>query len=140
MLCRGQDSISYLISLGLWCPLRTCFFLQEAMLGKILTIEMLMRRRQTWANWCSVHKINKESANHILIQSYRSRQLWDMLLAIFGVRWVLSFSFKDLLLGWKFGRFNDGLTIGFYLFVLMHLEKAKCLFFKGWRTFIQIKI
>lgn len=49
-------------------------------------------------NRCNLCKTGEELAYHILMHCNRSKQLWDMLLALFSAM-VFPFSVKDLLLG-----------------------------------------
>ena len=41
------------------------------------------------------------SIDHILIQCSRARVLWELSFALFGVTWVLPFSVRDTLIGWR---------------------------------------
>ena len=72
------------------------------MWGKILTVDMLIKRGWSLVNRCSLCKDREESANHILIHCDRRRQLWTMLLTTFGLVWVFPASVRNLLLEWKF--------------------------------------
>ena len=72
------------------------------MWGKILTIDMLMKRGCPLVNRCILCKDSEESADHILIHCDRRRQLWTMLLTTFGLVWVFQTSMRNLLLEWKF--------------------------------------
>ena len=48
-------------------PLRTHFFAWEAVWGKFLTIDMLMKRGWSIINRCNLCKDNEESTDHIMI-------------------------------------------------------------------------
>ena len=52
-------------------------------------------------NRCNLCKENEESADHILIHCTMARVLWELLFALFGVIWVLPYSVRDTLLGWR---------------------------------------
>ena len=52
------------------------------------------------ANTCFLCCEEEESIDHILIQCFRARVLWELLFALFGVTWVLPFLVKDTLSGW----------------------------------------
>ena len=86
---------------GSYAPLRTRFFAWEAVLGKISTVDMLIRRSWSMVNRCNLCKENEESANHILIHCGKIRELWTLLLSSFGVVWVFPDSVRNLLLEWK---------------------------------------
>ena len=76
--------------------------------GKILLEnhrEFLKKRGRILANRCFLCCEEEETIDHILIHCTRSRVLWELLFALFGVAWVISFSVRDTLLGWR----------GFYL-------------------------
>ena len=38
--------------------------------------------------------------NHVLIHCSKARFLWELVFAMFGVKWVLPLSARDTLLGW----------------------------------------
>lgn len=73
---------------------------------KILIIYMIIRggciKKIKWDQ----HSESEESENHILTHCSITRQLWKMLLAIFGLQWVISSSVEDSLLGYKFQRLD----------------------------------
>ena len=46
------------------------------MWGKILTVDMLMKRGCPLVNRCFLCKNSEESADHILIHCNKTRQLW----------------------------------------------------------------
>ena len=76
--------------------------------GKILLEnhrEFLKKRGRILANRCFLCCEEEETIDHILIHCTRARVLWELLFALFGVAWVISFSVRDTLLGWR----------GFYL-------------------------
>lgn len=77
---------------GSQAPLTMLFFsLGKQYQGKILTIEMLMKRKWMMVNRCGLCKAN----NHILIHCERTRQLWTFLLAIFSLKWVFPAIIKN---------------------------------------------
>ena len=56
-------------------PLRTCFFAWEAIWGKILTVNTLMKSGWQMVNKCNLCKDSEESATHILIHCAKTREL-----------------------------------------------------------------
>ena len=86
---------------GLYAPLRTRFFAWEAIGGKILIVDMLMKRGWPMVNRCNLRKDNEESVDHILIHCGKTKELWTLLLSSFGLVWVFPASVRNLLLEWK---------------------------------------
>ena len=86
---------------GSYAPLRTPFFAWEEVWGKILIVDMLMKRGWSMVNRCSLCKDNEESADHILIHCGKTRELWTLLLSSFSLLWVFPASVRNLFLEWK---------------------------------------
>ena len=82
---RAENNLLFLAKeiWGSYAPLRTHFFAWEAVWGKFLTIDMLMKRGWSMVNRCNLCKDNEESADHILIHCGRTRELWTLLLFFF---------------------------------------------------------
>ena len=110
---RGELSVkSYYNSLGaennliflakeIWgsrAPLRTHFCAWKAVWGKILIVGMLMKRGSSMVNGCSLCKDSEELTDHILIHCDKTRDLWTLLLATFGLVGVFLTSMRNLLL------------------------------------------
>ena len=76
------------------------FFAWEASWGKVLTLDQLKKRGWTLANRSFFCCEKEESIDHILIHCTKTRVLWELLFALFGVMWVLPYSVRDTLLGW----------------------------------------
>ena len=76
------------------------FFAWEAFWEKILTLDHLKRRGWSLPNRCYLCKGEEESANHILIHCPKESMLWHLILAIFDVQLVMSFSIRDVLISW----------------------------------------
>ena len=66
----------------------------------MLTLDQLKKRGRSLANRCFLCYAEEETIDHILIQCSKVRGLWELLFALFGVTWVLSFSVRDTLFGW----------------------------------------
>ena len=65
---------------GLYASLRTNFilfiyFAWEEVWGKILIVDMLMKRGWSMVNRCSLCKDNEESMDHILIHCGKTKEL-----------------------------------------------------------------
>jgi hypothetical protein len=66
-------------------PSRVAFFIWTVALGKILTTDNLRKRRVIILDWCSMCKASGESVNHLLMHCSIARDLWNMVLILFGV-------------------------------------------------------
>ena len=71
------------------------FFAWEAMWGKALTLDMVQKRGWALENRCFMCLEKEENINHLLFHCSRTRALWDLLFALFGVSWVLPSSIRD---------------------------------------------
>ena len=63
-------------------------------------LDQLKRRGWPLANRCFLCLAEEEFINYILINCMKTRILWELLYALFGVIWVLPFSVKETFLGW----------------------------------------
>ena len=48
-------------------------------------------------NWCCLCKRNGETVNHLLLHCPFSKEVWDLVFALFGVQWVMPRRVADLL-------------------------------------------
>ena len=87
-------------------PPRVIFFIQTVALGKILTADNLRRRHVLLVSWCCMCKENGESIDHLSLHCKVARELWDTILNLFGMLWVMPRRVVDLLTCWqrKLGR------------------------------------
>ena len=81
-------------------PTKVGSFAWEASWGKVLTLDQLKKRGWILANRCFLCCAEEESIDYILIHCTKARVLWELLVALFGVIWVLPYSVRDTLLGW----------------------------------------
>ena len=107
-------------------PLRTCFFAWEAIWGKILTVNTLMKSGWQMVNKCNLCKDSEESATHILIHYAKTRELQTFLLVLFQLVWEFLDSMRNLLLQWKVEGFQKKERI------VWHLAPI-CLFWCIWK-------
>ena len=89
--CIWMDKVSTKVS----------FFAWEATWGKILTLDRLQRRGWQLPNRCFLCGCEEENDNHILLHCIVVKTLWEIVLAIFGVKWVFPKSVKEVLFSWR---------------------------------------
>uniref|UniRef100_A0A2N9FSF4 Reverse transcriptase zinc-binding domain-containing protein n=1 Tax=Fagus sylvatica TaxID=28930 RepID=A0A2N9FSF4_FAGSY len=82
-------------------PPRVAFFTWTAALGRILTVENLRRRHVILVSWCCMCKADGESVDHLLLHCVYAKELWDLVLAMFGMCWVMPGSVRELLAAWQ---------------------------------------
>jgi hypothetical protein len=82
-------------------PSQVAFFVWVASLGKILTADNLQNQNIILVSWCCLCKADGETVDHLLLHCSLSRELWNMILALFGVQWVMPRTVLDLLACWQ---------------------------------------
>jgi len=83
---------------------KVAFFLWVAALGNILTIENgknLWRRNITSVSRCHMCKRDEETVDHLLLHCPMAIELWGLVFALFGVKWVMTRKVVDLLACWQ---------------------------------------
>jgi|UniRef100_A0A2N9G010 hypothetical protein len=70
-------------------PSRVAFLIWTAVLGKLPTIDNLRKRKMVLVNRCCMCKANEESVDHLLLHCPLAKELWDSVLSLFGVSWVM---------------------------------------------------
>jgi hypothetical protein len=88
---------------GVWnpkVPPRVAFFLWTTVLGKILTADNLRKRKIVIVTWCCMCKDDGESIGHLFIHCPVVKELWDAVLSLFGVMWVMPRRVRNLIEGW----------------------------------------
>ena len=70
------------------------------MWGKVLTLVQLQRRGWSLVNRCSLCFAQEESIDRILLHWGKARVLWELLLSLFEVCWVIHSMVRETLLGW----------------------------------------
>ena len=63
-------------------------------------LDQLKKRGRRLANRCPLCGEDEESLDYILLLCHKTRNLWALLFAMFGVTWVSRYSVLDNLLGW----------------------------------------
>jgi hypothetical protein len=79
-------------------------------LGKILTTDNLRKIKVIILDWCCMCKSSGESVSHLLIHCPMAQKLWNMILGLFGIPWVIPRGVVDLLLCWsgRWGKSEGG--------------------------------
>uniref|UniRef100_A0A2N9H196 Reverse transcriptase zinc-binding domain-containing protein n=1 Tax=Fagus sylvatica TaxID=28930 RepID=A0A2N9H196_FAGSY len=85
-------------------PTRVAFFVWTAALNRILTTNNLRRRRVIIMDWCCMCKNSGESPAHLMLHCSIAWELWNFILCIFGIQWVMPRDISDLLAFWWAGR------------------------------------
>ena len=80
---------------------RIGFFVWEATWARIVTLDQLKRKGWRIPNRCFLCQTCEESIDHLLLHCEKTREVWMLLLFLFGVSWVFPFSVKETLLGWR---------------------------------------
>jgi hypothetical protein len=62
--------------------------------------ENLRRRNIVAVEWCCICKKSGKSINYLLLHCDVARDLWNYLLILFGVEWVMPRRVLDLLTSW----------------------------------------
>ena len=66
-------------------PSRVTFFFLIVALGKMLTIDILLKGKIWIWDWCFMCKSNGESVDHLLIHCPIATELWSMVFTLFGI-------------------------------------------------------
>ena len=91
---------------GIWkpkVPPRVTFFLWTAALGKVLTADNLRKRNIVIISWCCMCKKDGESIDHLFLHCEIAKELWNLILTLFGVHWVMPQSVRELVECWHTG-------------------------------------
>ena len=68
--------------------------------ARILTLDNLMLRGLSLANWCCMYCCNEETVDHLLLLCPIAHSLWVHMLQIFEIHWVMPGSIASLLFCW----------------------------------------
>ncbi|GMP29024.1 hypothetical protein CsSME_00004313 [Camellia sinensis var. sinensis] len=83
-------------------PSKVAFFVWTATLGRILTIDNLIRREHILVNWCCLCCGDIESVDHLLVHCSVTSRLWMLIIPTFGL--VQLGSVLAVLQSWAGGR------------------------------------
>jgi hypothetical protein len=72
-----------------------------ATLGKILTLDNLRKMNIIVMEWCYMCKTCDEFINHLFLHCMVATELWNTILQLFGVVWVMPRSVKEMLGSWR---------------------------------------
>ena len=91
-------------------PTRVAFFSWTAILGRILTIDNLWKRRVLILDWCCMCKSHGESVNYLLLHCPIAQELWNLIFILFGTLWVMPRGVDDEFACWsgKMGNSESG--------------------------------
>jgi mannosylglycoprotein endo-beta-mannosidase len=107
-------------------PMRVAFFVWEVMHGKILTIDNLRRRGICVIDWCYLCKGDAESIDHLLLHCSVASELWNFVLSLTQLTWVMPASVVGVLQSWK-KKFKDPLAKAIWKMI------PSCLWWCLWR-------
>ena len=65
-------------------PSKINFFVWTAVLGKVLTIDNLRKRRLMLIDWCCMCKASGESIDHLFLRCPIARDLWSLAFSEIG--------------------------------------------------------
>ena len=88
---------------GVWkpkVPKRVAFFLWTVVHGWILTLDNLMIRGRSFANWCCMFHCDGELMDHLLLHCPVTYTIWTLMLQAFGIHWVMPGTVAGLLFCW----------------------------------------
>lgn len=69
--------------------------------NRCLTQDMLQRRGFALCSRCFFCEESLESVNHLFLHCRQTRQIWDLFLNIYGVKWAIPNSVRSLLESWQ---------------------------------------
>jgi len=81
-------------------PLWVVFFSWTASLGKILTMDNLLKRHIVVLEWHYMCKRCGESVDHLLLHCPIAYEMWSMVFCLFDIIWVMPQMVMDLLDSW----------------------------------------
>ena len=89
---------------SIWCvkvPQRVSFFLWTAARGGILIIDNLVKKNLPFVNWCCLRRCDEETVDHLFLPCKFAYALWNEVLIMFGVQWVMPNTIVSLLFAWR---------------------------------------
>jgi hypothetical protein len=87
------------------------FFTWTAALGKILTLDNLIKMRVIVIDRCYMRKKNGESVDHLLLHCDVACVLWNAIFSRFSLSWVMSRRVVDLFVCWWTGGRSQSVVV-----------------------------
>jgi hypothetical protein len=84
-------------------PPRVAFFVWSAVLGKILTLDNLMKKNMVLVNRYGMCKNDEESIDHLFLHCESAHLLWNAFFSCFGLAWAMPRGVAHLLSSWWSG-------------------------------------
>uniref|UniRef100_A0A2N9JAL9 Reverse transcriptase domain-containing protein n=1 Tax=Fagus sylvatica TaxID=28930 RepID=A0A2N9JAL9_FAGSY len=112
-------------------PTRVAFFVWTAALDRILTTDNLRRRWVIIMDWCCMCKNSGESSSHLLLHCSVAWELWNFILNLFGLQWVMPRDVRELIACWWTGRAVQSMRNDARLFLKYEVGDRKKIFL--WR-------
>lgn len=78
-------------------PPKVSFFMWNAYLDKILTLNHLQSRRWSSANFCVMCRNEVEAVNHLFVHCPVANRVWGFFLSHLRILWVFPDHFQDLI-------------------------------------------
>ena len=82
-------------------PWKEAFFVWNAALGRIKTVDNLRKRHILVVDWCYTCKFSGESIDHLLLHCSMGTNIGSSVFTLFGLAWVMPKSVIELLEHWQ---------------------------------------
>jgi len=107
-------------------PLRVVFFVWLATLRKILTLNNLRQRNIIAIEWCYMCKSCGESIDNLFLHCMVATKLWNTILQMFGVVWVMLTDVGELEVAKGQPVVDANLANGSVVFDVVFMEGTEC--------------
>jgi hypothetical protein len=82
---------------------KVTFFAWTAALGKIITLDNLIKKCVIVIDKCCMCKMNGESMDYLILHCEIARALWNAIFSRFSLSWVMPLRMEDLIVCWWMG-------------------------------------